>query len=407
MNNAADYCIIGGGVAGTTAAETIRARDSKGRIVLVGAERHPLYSRVLLPHFVRGKIKEEGVFIRKPSFYKEKGIEYLSNTVVRSIESAAKKISFADGSEISYDKLLIATGGRPRQLVCPGADKAGLLYLQTIEDARALDAVSTGEAVVIGGGFIAMEFALSFAQRNMPATVLLRGESFFSHALDGESGRRIAETMRGHGVKVRPRSTIKGIEADSGRKRVHLTDGWTCEGDIVAVGIGLEPNVGFLAGSGISVGRGVVVDEFLASETADVYAAGDVAEFLDVSTGGRRQLGNWANALFQGKAAGLNMSGERTPYKQLTSYSIACFDLPIAFLGAPAGDAERRVARQYHDGTITQFYLDGDRLIGASCVGKFADREACAKLITDGVALTPAARTALADAGVPLSSLIP
>ncbi|MBI4458364.1 FAD-dependent oxidoreductase [Candidatus Uhrbacteria bacterium] len=400
----ADYLIIGAGIAGTTAAETIRGRDAGGTIVLVGDEPHPLYSRVLMPHVVRGRVGEANMFLKKPTWYGEKGIEYLSGVAVARVDAARKVCGLSDGREISYGKLLIATGGRPRRLDCPGADDAGLLQLQTVEDARELAAINGGSALVIGGGFIAMEFALSFAHKKIPVTVAPRGDGFWGRVLGERARAMIAAKLGSNGVMLRSNSSLSGFSGRRGDIRATFRDGGAHDCTVVGSGIGIEPNVGFLKGSGVPVNLGVVTDEFLASSAPGVYAAGDVAEFFDLISADRHILGNWTNALLHGKTAGANMAGERTAYKALTSYSINCFDLPIAFLGAVESGFER-LERRYDD-AVLHCYLREGRVVGAAAVGKFHEREAAVGLITPRTLLDAARRAAFADARLPLARII-
>jgi NADPH-dependent 2,4-dienoyl-CoA reductase/sulfur reductase-like enzyme len=398
-----DHLILGGGVAGTTAAETIRAREPNASVAIVSDEPHRLYSRVMLPHVVRGRVKEERVFLKKPQFYSDAGIELLSNVGALSVDAAARRVTCNDGREFSYGKLLIATGGRPRRLECPGADAAGILYFQTLEDARALAAARTGPAAVVGGGFIGMEFLMSFAHCGVPTTAVVRGPWFWSGVLDEASGRRVTWALRRHGVDVRLASgAVRGIATEGEGRVVHVERGEPVRCAVVAAGVGLERNVGFLAGSGIDVGTGVLTDATLAASAPDVYAAGDVAEFEDPISG-RRVLGNWSNALLQGKHAGRAMTGDAASFTALTQYAITCFDLPVVFLGAT--DTPERSSRVYGDEAVLQFFLRGGRVIGATCVGKFMEREAVVRLITSGAALSAAARAALSDPRIPVASL--
>ncbi len=401
----ADYLILGAGVAGTTAAETIRGRDAGGSIMLVGDEPHPLYSRVLMPHFVRGRVPEAGLFLKKPAWYAEKTIEYASGVAALKIDSEAKRVILSDGREVGYGKLLIATGGKPRRLDCPGAAEAGVLQLQTVDDARVLAAANAGPALVIGGGFIAMEFALSFAHKGIATTVATRGGGFWARLMGDASRTMIAEALARHGVALRVGSELESLAREHGRVRARFKDGANIHCAVVAAGIGIDPNLGFLKGSGIAVNLGVVTDEYLAASAPDVYAAGDVAEFFDLSAGGRHVLGNWANALFHGKTVGATMAGEKTAYSSLTSYSINCFELPIAFLGTVDPDDERIERR--HDDAVIQCFLRDGRAVGATAVGKFHEREAVNALISKKVVFGAGDRSSFADAKVPLANFVP
>ncbi len=383
-----DHLIIGGGIAGVSAAEAIRNRDAAATIAIVGDESHLLYSRVLLPHVVRGKVSEEKAFLRTREFFIERNIECVIGVAATRLDAASRTVAFSDGSEIGYGKLLVATGGAVRRLDCPGAADAGCLYLQTLEDAAALkEAAKSGPALVIGGGFIALEFAMSFAHYGTPVVAVARGDGFFSRVLDDAGRRKLHAALAAHGVEVRPNAAVRAIEIVGGRKIAQLSTGERIECAAVGVGIGIVPNVGWLAASGIALSEGALVDDHLRA-SADVFAAGDVAEFMDARLGERRRVGNWQNALFQGKIAGANMAGGDAPYDAITSYSITCFDLPIAFVGAVDVRSDERVVRETAAGASLQFFLRENRVIGATCVGPFSDRAAVTALITSGAPLS-------------------
>ncbi len=403
-----DHIIIGGGIAGTTAAETIRVRDANATILIVGNEPYPLYSRVILPHVVRGKVAEEKAFLRTTDSYTEKRITYRSGVAAERIDTATRTVFFSDGSAAVYDKaLLIATGGTPRTLTVPGAEHANVLSFQTLDDARRLiDATRARSAIVHGGGFIGLEFLMSFVHAGVHATSVVRGAGFFARVLDTYGSEMIGRTLEQNGITLDSNTEIKGIDVRDGRKTVHLSHGGPLVCDVIGSGIGLDLHTGFLAGSGIATGYGVLADEYLRASAADVYVAGDVAEIVDPFAGVRRTVGNWQNALFQGKIAGANMTGGEEKYGALTSYSISCFGLPLTFVGAVEIVADARIVRRTNSGGSVQLIIKHDQLVGATCVGSFSERAAVTKLITERVRFTPAMLDAVADPRVDLGALL-
>jgi NAD(P)H-nitrite reductase large subunit len=401
-----DYIIVGGGIAGTVAAETVRQREPASSVAIIGAEPHRLYSRVLLPHVLRGKSTEAQVFLRAQESYADKRIDYLSGAAVVRVDSAARRLTLADGTEIGYAKaLLIATGGAARRLSCPGAAEAEVLHFQTLDDTRRIAATSARRVAVIGGGFIALELHMSLAHMGISTTGILRGEGFFSRTVDERGRAMIADEFSKRGIPLHLNVGVSAIESHDGIKRVLLSDGTTVDCDAVAAGVGLEPGVSFLEGSGIAVLNGVLTDNRLRTNVPGVYAAGDVAESPDPLTGEPRLAGNWQNAMFQGKVAGANMSGDDQSYETLTSYSISCFGMPIAAIGAADFAGGERVVRHYMDASL-QFVIHDDRIVGASCVGPFAERAAVTKLMSGRTKLTDSMRQALADHRTAIASLI-
>jgi NAD(P)H-nitrite reductase large subunit len=400
-----DHLIIGGGAAGTTAAEVIRSKDADATVAIVSAEAHRLYSRVLLPNVVRGKIPEASAFLRTDAHYQDRRIELMTGRSVVAIDGVKRVVRLADGEELAYGKLLLATGGTPRRLDCPGGDNPEILSFQTIEDARALIAAPRDGAVVIGGGFIALEIAMSFAHFGAAVTCVLRGDGFFSHVLDRDSMAMLADHVTRNGVTLARGVTVKGIERDGAMGTVFLSDGQRLRCSAVGAGIGIVPNVGFLEGCGVEVGRGIRTDSRLRTAVENVFAAGDAVEFEDELTGERRMVGNWTNALLQGKAAGMNMAGEVTPFRAVTSYTITCFGLAVTFLGATDLIPEARIVRRTENATI-QFLIRGGMVVGATCIGPFPERAAAMKVVESRVRLEDKGLTALADRSVPLDAIL-
>lgn len=398
-----DHLIIGGGIAGATAAETIRQRDPRAAVRIVGAEKHPVYSRVLLPHVADGRAREERVIIKTESDFAAKGIAYDAGATAVSVDSAARTVAFADGSACAYGKLLIATGSAARPFGGPGAEHCS--YFRTLDDLHALMATTrVGTALVYGGGFNAIDLAVSLVRRGARVTCVLRGDGFLARALDARSRDAIRASLEAHGVTVLTHRELRAVERKNSGLEAFLSGGERLACDIVGVSAGVVPNVGFLAGSGIPVADGVRTDERL--RVADgVYAAGDVAEYLDPNVGAHRIAGNWMNAMFQGRVAGTNMTGGDEAFSLVTSYSIACFELPISFMGATGDGADERIVRASGDAVMT-FFLRAGRMIGVACIGRFADRGAAGRLLAGPRALDDDEKKALSDPRVALERLV-
>ncbi len=407
MSDRIDCIIIGGGIAGVTAAENIRQRDPNGTIRILGKEKHALYSRVLLPHVVRGQVPEEKAYLKTPTALTDKNIEYVTGVRVASVDAGRHVVRLADGSELSYGKLLVATGGSSRVLDCPGAKEAGCIFLQTMDDARDLMAAKgTAKALVYGGGFSSLELLMCFAHHGAPVTAVLRGDGFFSRVLDPRSKAMILSVLRARGIEVLLHSEIRGIEIRGGLKAVHLSDGSVKNCTALGVGIGIVPNIAFLAGSGIETNAGIVADDRLRATAPDVFAAGDVAEFDDRALGMRHVVGNWQNAMFQGKTAGANMAGDDAAYDAVTSYSISIFDLPAAFAGATDVSVDERIVRQTDKGASLQLLVKNGRVVGATCIGPYSDRLAVNALLASKTPLSSGALAALRDGKTSLASVI-
>ena len=339
-----DFLIVGGSAAGTTAAEVIRQLKPQASITIITDENHEEYSRVLIPHYIRGKVSREQVFLKKPEWYEEKGIELIKGIKVIKLDSGGHGVDLSNGEQIGYKKLLIAIGGDVNRLNIAGSDLANILYLRTIKDADSVieAAKKSKKGLVLGGGFVSLDFATGFRVNGVEKVVILtRDPYFWSGHLDPESGRLMKNLLLKNGVEI-----MTGEEADSffGQEKVEgavTKSGKKLEADIVGVGIGIKPDLEWLEKAGIKTNRAILTNEYLETNMADVYAAGYCAEFHDVFFERRHIMGNWANATSQGAAVGKTMIhsassgqvGQRTVYETISSYSDTFFDNSYSFIG--------------------------------------------------------------------------
>lgn len=392
----ADYLIIGAGVAGTTAAETIRARDERGSIVLIGDELHALYSRVMLPMVVDRRIPEAKVQLKTDDWYENSRIEYLRGHRVSTLDGAAHRATLDDGTEIIFGKALIATGGRPKRLDVPGERLNGVFRLQTIEDAVGvresfssphpdLSPLGRGErsAVVIGGGFIALEFINGFMHYGLETTVCLRGKKFWEHRLDEAGAALLEKHLVSKGVCIIPDVAPLAFLGDTKVEGVKLSNGETVACTSVGIGIGLEPNLHFVENV-FKTKRGLMANEFLETRTPGIYAAGDIAEFNDLMAGHSHVLGNWFNAREQGRAAGANMAGAHEPYRQVSSYSISALGMNVAFVGDVGSEENDTLARGDGVTSYSTLLLRDGKLRGGVFLNRVADRAPLLELIKTG-----------------------
>lgn len=374
----ARYLIIGGGVAGTVAAETLRTLDADARIVIVSAEDHPLYSRVLLPNYVKGKIPREKVFLRQWSQYEAKKIEVLRGRTAVSVDAAAHHVTLDDGSQWAYEKLLVATGG-DALVPPPFAGLPHVLPFRTLDDAdrirtevARMAALPDGKrrAAVVGGGFIALEFPPFFAAHGIETHLLLRGPRYWHRTVTPEGSAFIEKLLESHGVVIRRNVEVAAAAPSDDGVDLTLSDGSMLAVGAVGVGLGL----GSAAPEGVPHDAGIGADATLATQQPDVWTAGDGAAFDDVVAGRRRQLGNWLNADQQGRCAAQNMAGARRTFENVSQYSTHIFDTVIAMAGDRPQDATPRVVS---DGSRhVELYERDGVLIGATMVGLAAERAA-------------------------------
>jgi len=391
-----EYLIIGGGIAGVTAAETIRSRDAMGSIAVLSGEAHPLYSRVLLPGYLKGRMARERVFLRTADDYAAKRIDFYPGTHARAADAARREIKTADGRIFHFGKLLVACGGKVKPWEYEEKASPRAYRLQTIDDADRLlaDFPDIRTPLVIGSSFIALEFIEIFLQHKIIPRVLAEADGFFHAFLDKEGSRILEQNFRRHGVSCAFGEKIIGCRREGAGYEITTSGAGAMRVDAFAIGIGIERNRDFLAGSGVAFGRrGIRINEYLEADAAGIWAAGDAAEYYDPVSGEYRTAGNWAHAVLQGMRAGLNMAGDRAPFTHIPSYAITNCGMQIAVIGecgvpanhgggAGPGEGLSALARRGgSDGEYTRLFVRGGAIVGAFLINRFQDRAALTDLI--------------------------
>jgi NAD(P)H-nitrite reductase large subunit len=371
------YLIIGNGASGTYAAETIRKTDTEGEITLLTNEPYPLYNRVALPPFLRDQAKREKVFLRTPEQHEQKGIKLLVNTLITSLDTEGRVATAADGQTFPYDRLLIATGGRPNPLPAKGAEPGiqGIYNFQYWDEAAAIrERLNTARhAVVIGGSYIAYELAEAFRHHHLEVTWLIRGPRFLRRVLDEDGGALVDDIARAAGVDIHYGGEAQEVHSKDGQVTgVTTTTGEYIQCDLLGVGLGVKMNVDFLSNTPIVVRGGIVTDEYLETNLPEVFAAGDVAEFFDVSIGQHNQMGTWNNSVSHGRIAGANMLGDRKFYNDVPMYSTGLFDSRIRVMGLTPENVSDLESWEHLDAANRNyqrlFFREG-RLVGGCLIG--------------------------------------
>jgi NADPH-dependent 2,4-dienoyl-CoA reductase/sulfur reductase-like enzyme len=311
------YVIVGAGPAGVVAAETLRRIDPQGSVTLVGDEPEPPYSRMAIPYLLTGRIAEAGTHLRKePGHYERLGISVVRGRAERL--DTAKRTLAVDGRSIPYDHLLIATGSTPVKPPVAGLDRPGVLHCWTLADARAIAGLASkgSDVVLLGAGFIGCIIMEALAERGVRLTVVEMGDRMVPRMMNQTAGTMIKRWCEKKGVRVLTSTRIKAVEtAGADAHTVILESGERIPAHLVVVAAGVRSNMDFLAGSGVATGRGVLVNDRLRTSVAEVYAAGDVAEGPDFSTGGRNVHAIQPTAADHGRIAALNMAGREAVYK--------------------------------------------------------------------------------------------
>ncbi|TSC69001.1 MAG: FAD-dependent pyridine nucleotide-disulfide oxidoreductase [Parcubacteria group bacterium Gr01-1014_66] len=386
-----DYVIIGGGICGVSAAERIRTQDTHGTIAVVSNEPHLLYSRVLLPSYLKKRIPRTQVLLRTSEDFTRQRIVCVQDSVLE-VMPAAQQVMLMDQEALHYTKLLIASGGTPR----PWGDARHARFqyrLQTLDDAdRLFSALDSLYApIIIGNSFIAMEFADIFVKNKIMPTILMRESYLLSPCVEREGGKFLEENAKKHGVRI-----LSGDEVEKMSEQDDMLEITTAQGEILktncgAVGIGIARNMSFVRRSDIVVGeRGIRVNEYLETNCEGIYAAGDVAEFYDVVRGSPHINGNWTNAVTQGYHAGMVMTGTRKPYRMVSAYSIENLGLRIAMVGDCDPQQESLVRYDEAAGRYARFFLKEGKLVGGLLINCREIYAPLIKYIEQGVRIDPA-----------------
>ncbi|HHW15349.1 MAG TPA: NAD(P)/FAD-dependent oxidoreductase [Firmicutes bacterium] len=371
--------IVGNSAAGLAAAQAFRAAAPAAELLLVCGDAGPAYSRVLTSYYLAGRIPREGLFLVDDHFYRQQQIQTLFGRQAAGLAPDEDVLLLEDGSRLEFDRLLVATGATPQRLSAPGAEGEGVFTLRTREDAEAIRRAARGaeRAVIAGGGMVALKAAEALHELGLAVTLVVSSPQLLSQMLDPVTADLVRRRLEAWGLAVLLGEDVAEIVREGGRLEVRTSGGRELPCDLVVAGKGVRPNVGWLAGSGVAVNRGVVVDAFLQTSRPGVWAAGDVAETWDLARGERRVNALWGNAVEQGRVAGLNLAspdGQAAAYPgSLAENSLHWGDLSVISVGQvnpPAGDSRYRIhERREGDRFYRRLVFREGRLVGAVLFG--------------------------------------
>lgn len=399
--------IVGAGLAGATAAQTLREEGYHGRVVLLGAERERPYERVALSKDVlRGERPDASVYVHDARFYDDHAIELRSGAIVESVDVGTAEVVVGDGERVRYDKLLLATGARPRRPSLPGADLDAIHELRTVADCAALrDRLRPGaRTAIVGAGWIGAEVAASARASGVDVTVVETTSVPLERALGREVGAIFRDLHAEHGVRMLLGRRLAAFEGDGAVGAVCTADGARIACDFVVLGAGVTPRTEIAWRAGIDVVNGIVVDEYLQTSAPGVFAAGDVATASHPLFERSIRIEHADTARHQGATAARNMLGAQVVYERLPYFRSEQYGVAIELSGhAPSWD-EIVIRGDPRARELISFWLRDERVIAAMSMNVWGVTDDVRALIRSCEPVDP---RRLADPGVPLSGLLP
>jgi NAD(P)H-nitrite reductase large subunit len=381
------FVMVGNGVAGTTAAEHVRKLLPDANVTLIAGEPYPLYNRVALPIYLKGRVQERNVFMRTVDVHAQRGVDLRLETVVTAVCREERTVTLNTGEELPYDRLLLATGGTPRPLGVPGEDLHAVYQFQTLDDTKALIArcEESRSAVALGGSYIAYELAEAFSHRGLHTTWIMRGDRFLRRLLDHDGGHVVDLLARDRGVEMVYEDWAETINPSDGvPKSVTTKEGRTFDADMVGYGIGLRYYTELAESMGLDTRKAIITDGTLQTADPNVFAAGDVAEFHDVIINRYNQMGTWDNAASHGRLVAQNMLGAEKTYIEVPTYVTTMFGSRLSVLGLTpesAPELEREIQVNFETRKYRALFFYENRLVGAVIIGVLKGRRKLEELI--------------------------
>jgi 3-phenylpropionate/trans-cinnamate dioxygenase ferredoxin reductase subunit len=389
---AAEFLLVGGGIASGNCARHLREQGAEGDILLVGREPDPPYSRPPLSKtYLRGEESREDVLFRPDDWYAEQRIEVLTRTTVMSLDLDARVAKLSNKDLVRFEKALLATGSNVRILRVDGAHLDGIHYLRTFGNSDALreEAAEAERVVLVGGSFIGTELAASFTALGKQSEIVMLEDVTHERMCGPEVGRYFQSTLTEHGVKVHGGQELERFEGDDRVRKVVTKSGLEIECDFVVIGAGVAPDIMLAERAGLKTAGGVVVDRYLETSAPGVFAAGDIAEYDSVLHERALRIEHWDVAFNQGRYAALNMLGRRQEYDVVPYFWSDLADWSsMEYVGPASGWDEVWIRGNLDEGRFTAFYVQGGRLAAALTVGRSDDLAVAARLLKEKTDVT-------------------
>lgn len=402
------FVIVGSGQAGAVAALSLREEGFDGRIVLLGEEAELPYARIALSKgFLMGRSEKDKLFVHPAGWYEQNAVDLRTRTRVVSIDPAAHRVATDQGEDVGYDKLLLATGARPRRLDVPGASAKGVQYLRTVDDSARLNTrLSPGARVVIvGAGWVGLEVAAAARTLGCQVSILARSGLPLERTLGPTMSQLYADVHRDNGVDLHVGAQVEAITvADGWATGVRLADGEVLAADTIVVGIGAAPNIELASAAGLAVDNGVLVDQHLRTSDPDVFAVGDVANAFHPVLGRHIRMEHWANALNQPRVAARSMLGVEAEYDRLPYFFSDQFDLGMEYSGdiQPSAKTELVIRGDLASKLFIAFWVSQGRVVAGMNVNIWDQIGDIQSLVRSGRVVDT---SKLSDVAVPLAQM--
>jgi len=402
-------------VAGYAAKELAGRGLNSGELLIISADDALPYERPPLSKgFLSGKESEAGILINNPEWYRQQGVDVRLQTVIETVDVQNKRLQATSGETFEFETLLIATGARARKLDCPGNDLPNVFYLRSLDDSRKIraSAKSSKQAVVLGGGFIGMEVAAVLAQKNIETTLILREDRVWSRVFTAPMSGFFERYYISRGVQLLKRESVVRLEGKGRVSTAVLSSGRTIPCDLVVAGVGATPVSELFTNSGLAVENGVVVNEYLETNQRGIFAAGDVANYLDTIFHKRRRVEHWDNAVSQGQHWAALVRGDRKPFSHVPYFFSDVFDLSYELWGDSEGATQTFTRGDLNSSSFSVWWLKQGRLVSAFAMNRpDEERQAAADWVKARQLVSPegladgnrAVKEAALGAGSPLA----
>ncbi len=391
-----EYVIIGNGIAGTCAAEAIREVDPGGHIRMFGDENTLPYSRPMISMLLDGSVLPEKLAIRSEGFYEQLGIEPVFGSRISAVDVEKRRVEIENSSEVfSFDKLLIATGADAKPVDAAGTDLGNIFTMRTKDHVlQMLDVLPQARnPLVLGGGLVGFKAAYGLLKRGLKPTMLITSEYPLSMQLDENAGRMVLDELVDQGLNVQTGISVRSFEGNEKVEKAHLSDGTVQSCDLVIAGKGVSPSLSFLPGKQITANLGIIVNYHMETDAAGIFAAGDVAESMDIARNAPWINAIWPEAAEQGRVAGMNMAGRPVMYRGSLSRNVMrIFGLDLITLGVVNSIAgpeyEVFIKHDHRRKTYRKLVFRKNCLVGAILINQVEQGGILLSLIRNEVPIT-------------------